>query len=457
MEGGKSTSEAPLSEEEYTASLHLAIKQTERFERELSRLKNSVTYRLGEHLTASIRRPWKLIFLPLTFPYHAFLLGLEKLGLRAPPPGLSQDSGTGLKTENCVLLFPTNGVGFGHFTRMYAVAKAIRKQSPDTEVIFFTPMPTLHVPYIDDFPTYHIAGKYKFKDMSSSQWNGLVEEQLLMILDAHNPKMFMFDGAFPYRGMLNAVRRKPEMKKVWMRRGMFKKGSKIPVDSIQFFDTIIHPGDAIPAKKDEINHTTDVLHVPPILLLQSEEMLSKFDARGRLGLPQSSKVWYVQLGAGQINDIQSEIRLTIEALLKIDPEYYVVVGESLLGNRISFSNERVRILRDYPNAIYFKGFDYAIQAGGYNSFHEMRTMAMPTIFYPNMNTGMDDQLARCKVAEKEGWGLVVEHRVKENIDAAVRAIVILQQDKSLDSMVHDSTEWIGELINDETNLANFEH
>ena len=446
MDGGDLAPEASLSEEEYTASLHLAIKQTERFERELSRLKNSVTYRLGEHLTASIRRPWKLIFLPLTFPFHAFLLGLEKLGLRAPPLGLSQDSDAGLKPENCVLLFPTNGVGFGHFTRMYAVAKAIRKQSPDTEVVFFTPMPTLHVPYIDDFPTYHIAGKYKFKDMSSSQWNGLVEEQLLMILDAHNPKMFMFDGAFPYRGMLNAVRRKPEMKKIWMRRGMFKKGSKIPVDSIQFFDTIIHPGDAIPAKKDEINHSNDVLHVPPILLIQPEEMLSKFDARGRLGLPQSSKVWYVQLGAGQINDIQSEIRLTIEAILEIDPECYVVVGESLLGNRISFSNERVRILRDYPNAIYFKGFDYAIQAGGYNSFHEMRAMAMPTIFYPNMNTGMDDQLARCKVAEEEGWGIVIEKREKKSIVLAIREIANFNSNNGHQFSGHHDTSWIAELM-----------
>ena len=325
-------------------------------------------------------------------------------------------------------------------------AKAIRKQSPDTEVVFFTPMPTLHVPYIDDFPTYHIAGKYKFKNMSSSQWNGLVEEQLLMILDVHKPKMFMFDGAFPYRGMLNAILRKPEMKKIWMRRGMFKKGSKIPVDSIQFFDTIIHPGDAIPAKKDEINHTTDVLHVPPILLIQPEEMLSKSDARGRLGLPQSSKVWYVQLGAGQINDIQSEIRLTIEALLKIDLECYIVVGESLLGSRISFSNERVRILRDYPNAIYFNGFDYAIQAGGYNSFHEMRTMAMPTIFYPNMNTGMDDQLARCKVAEKEGWGIVVKQRSQQTIDSAINKIQHLSLGKSKEINIDRTFDWVDELI-----------
>jgi hypothetical protein len=420
MSGAETEFSSSLSEEEYTTSLHLAAKQTERLNRELHRLKNSVTYRLGEHLTASIRKPWKLFFLPLTFPYHCFLLGLEKIGRRAPLlPHASSQTIDGDR-NNCVVLFPTNGVGFGHFTRMYAVAKAIRMHEPDTEVIFFTPMPTLHVPYSEDFPTYHIAGRYKFKEMSSSQWNGLIEEQMLMILDIHKPKLFMFDGAYPYRGMLNAIRRTPSMRKAWMRRGMFKKGSKIPVDSIQFFDTVIHPGDAVTAQEQELEHSVEVMRVPPILLVKEEEMLSKEEARNRLGVPQAAEVWYVQLGAGQINDIESEIRITIEALLENNPESIIVIGESLLGQRITYSNERVRILRDYPNGVYFKGFDYSIQAGGYNSFHEMRSSRIPTIFYPNMNTGMDDQLARCKVAEKEGWGIVVEKRDAKSIHQAIQ-------------------------------------
>ncbi len=422
MESEGSGMETAISEQEYTASLHLAMKQAERHEREIYRLKNSVTYRLGEHLTASARRPWKLLFLPLTFPYHSFLLGLEKIGLKAPPNDNFLGSSFDDHSENCVLLFPTNGVGFGHFTRMYSVAKAIRRHSPDTEVIFFTPMPTLHIPYIEDFPTYHIAGKYKFKNMSSTQWNGLIEEQLLMILETHKPKLFMFDGAYPYRGMLNAIRRKPLMNKVWMRRGMFKKGSKIPIDSIQFFDTIIHPGDAITVQEQVLTHSVETKHVPPILLVREDEMLSKDEARSRLGVPHSVEVWYVQLGAGQINDIESEIRVTIDALLKHNAESFIVIGESLLGKRVSFTNERVRILRDYPNAIYFKAFDYSIQAGGYNSFHEMRTSQIPTIFYPNMNTGMDDQLARCKVAEQEGWGIVVEQRHSQSIREGIHQI-----------------------------------
>jgi hypothetical protein len=43
---------------------------------------------------------------------------------------------------------------------------------------------------------------------------------------------------------------------------------------------------------------------------------------------------------------------------------------------------------------------------------------LPALFYPNMKTGMDDQLARCKVAEEEGWGIVLESRNKKTIQSS---------------------------------------
>ena len=83
---------------------------------------------------------------------------------------------------------------------------------------------------------------------------------------------------------------------------------------------------------------------------------------------------------------------TLDALDE-HPEVYTVIGESILGSRINFDNRRVRILRDYPNSMFFQDFDFSIQAGGYNSFHEVIASSLPSICYPNLETGRDDQLA----------------------------------------------------------------
>ena len=346
---------------------------------------------------------------------------MERLGKRKPPYVNKEIENIEKTTKDCVVFFPTNGVGFGHFTRMYALAKRWKKHSPSTEIVFFTTMPTLHILYSEGFPTYHLAGRKKFKDMSASEWNTMLEEQLSLVFTQHSPSHFIFDGAFPYRGMLNAVSSFQGIKNVWMRRGMFKKGSNIPIDSIQHFDLIVRPEDSIPASIDEISHDVETLSVPPIVLLNDDDLLPRKEARLRLMVPQDSTVVYVQLGAGRINDINSEIRLTIDSLLSEGVS--VVLGESMLGERLPVEIEGVFLLRDYPNSMFFNAFDASIQAGGYNSYHEVRKFGLPTIFYPNMETGMDDQLARCKQAEIEGWGIVVESRNEQSISAAVSRLL----------------------------------
>ena len=391
--------------------------------RENRRLRNSASFRVGKLLTQAATRPWLLLILPFSILYLVFSIGMERLG-RWPVP--VDEKGTAAvqheEMRDCIMFFPTNGVGFGHFTRMYALAKRFKKYSPSTEIVFFTTMPTLHLLYNEGFVTYHIAGRKKYQDVSASEWNALVEEHLSLAFDQHKPSTFIFDGAFPYRGMLNAIRGQSATRKIWMRRGTFKKGSRIPVDSIAHFDTIIHPEDSVSLAPNELEHGVESITCAPIVLLDESDLLPRNAARRRLNLPLKGRVVYVQLGAGRINDIGSEIRLTVEALLQHD-DVTVVIGESMLGERIDISLDRVVLLRDYPNSMYFNAFDATVQAGGYNSFHETRKFGLPALFYPNMNTGMDDQLARCKVAEVEGWGFVVEKRTESTISEGIKNLL----------------------------------
>jgi hypothetical protein len=63
-----------------------------------------------------------------------------------------------------------------------------------------------------------------------------------------------------------------------------------------------------------------------------------------------------------------------------------------------------------------------------------------------MNTGMDDQLARCKVAEEEGWGIVIENRTKSTIISGIQKLwEIPRQESFLTENEQLSYEWLSKL------------
>ena len=262
-------------------------------------------------------------------------------------------------------------VGFGHFTRSIAIAQSFKKLSPDTEIVFFTTMPTLQILSEYGFIGYHLPGRYRYEKMEANVWNPICEEMLSLVFLFIVQKRSSLMGPFPYRGMLNSLNNQnSDMLKLWVRRGGNKKKSKnIPVESIGKFDAVLRPGDSgKPDFEEEHNHNIPIVKTNPILIEHSDT--TEINLRERLGIPDYSTLCYVQLGAGNINDIESEISMSLSALSEFE-HVYTVVGESMLGERISSSFQNVRILRDYPNSKFFNQFDFAIIAGGYNSYHEV--------------------------------------------------------------------------------------
>ena len=403
-------------------------KRIQRLERQLERIRESPSLRLGSHITKAMRQPWRAPFLIITLPWQMLMIGLEMLG-RRPVKSNEKDepSVVDYNPSNTIVMFPTNGVGFGHFTRMLALAKRMKKKDTMLEVVFFTTMPTLHLLKPHGIAAHHISGPKHFANLESSDWNALVEEELTLCLETHKPKQFIFDGAFPYRGMLRAIQQHP-MKKIWVRRGMFRKdATNIPVDSIEHFDLLVRPGDSAPIDANEERKiTVERLECNPILFADREELYPREHLRNQLGIPMDSIVAYVQLGAGEINDIESDLDMSVRLLLSY-PDVYVVVGESMIGNRLNITGERVRTLRDYPNSLYFNAFDFAIMAGGYNSYHEAIAFQLPTICIPNQSTGMDDQVARANVAGNAGAMLVIKESSQQALESAITTMLDIER------------------------------
>lgn len=423
------TSESGQNSDPQTTSDKLAVqskKDAAKTSRELRNIKQSPSYVIGKHLANSYSNFFKFASLPVTLPLLAYRLISGKYDFEAGEDiSYLSPMGEGKKNlRHSVVFFPTNGVGFGHFTRALAVARRLKRIDENLEIVFITTMPTLHLLSDEGFLTYHMPPRYKYSEMEPRVWNTLIEEMIDNVFSLHRPKMFIFDGAFPYRGMLNSIKNKSEMTKIWMRRGMFKVDSRpIPSASINHFDAIIRPGDSSASESvEEVEHDAKLITCNPITLLDEQEFAQKGELRRRLGIPDQAVVCYLQLGAGKINDISDEINFSLDSLSK-HPQVITVVGESILGNRISYNHSSVRILRDYPNSMFFQDFDFAILAGGYNSFHEAIQSSLPTICYPNLKTGTDDQLARSLIAEEAGCMIVIRKRDRSSISAAIDRII----------------------------------
>jgi UDP:flavonoid glycosyltransferase YjiC (YdhE family) len=60
------------------------------------------------------------------------------------------------------------------------------------------------------------------------------------------------------------------------------------------------------------------------------------------------------------------------------------------------------IVRGFPLSRYFGAFDFSIGAAGYNTFHEVICLGLPTIFVANDRPEMDDQVGRARFAQDAG-------------------------------------------------------
>jgi len=63
-----------------------------------------------------------------------------------------------------------------------------------------------------------------------------------------------------------------------------------------------------------------------------------------------------------------------------------------------FSHGADKTIVDYPNSKYFSAFDFAVVAAGYNSVCEVVMLGLPAVFFPNIETGADDQAKRAMQA-----------------------------------------------------------
>jgi UDP:flavonoid glycosyltransferase YjiC (YdhE family) len=281
----------------------------------------------------------------------------------------------------------------------------------------------LPILFQQDYLAYHVPPRSPFEYLiSEAQWNEFLENTLDDIIRIHRPAAVVFDGTYPYDGLRHALDARREIKRIWIKRGLYRTAgfSETVRDYIDTFDRVILPGELSDMAKPSSDGKTS--RVPPIVYEPRESRVTRAGACTMLRLDPHKPIAYIQLGAGNINDIREQTQVVIDVLNRRFPDLQLVLGESPIARTRARFQGRYALLRDYPNSIYFDAFDIAILAAGYNSVYETMFFGLPAIFVPR-TVGTDDQLARARLAERMSGARLMESFDTESLCRLVQTML----------------------------------
>jgi UDP:flavonoid glycosyltransferase YjiC (YdhE family) len=309
----------------------------------------------------------------------------------------------------------SNGTGLGHLTRSMAIA---RRLDPGVEPLFLTLSAAAPVVRDQGFRVEYV-GSYDTPGAGSHlEWSRRLGGRLAALLDAQRPEVLVFDGAHPYPAAIRAMRDVPELTTVWNRRALWRPGRGRPILALAAaFDLVLEPGEL--AANDDAGLTAarrdEAVRVDPITFCDPSELLSRTDAERALGLEAGRVNALVALGQGP--EVDAAVSRCLERLEGL-PEVQVAALESSLSARLDVP-PGVAPLRDtYPVSRYYRAFDFAVSAAGYNSYHELIRFGVPSVFVP-MPRELDDQAARALHAQRAGVAVACEGPESERLEELI--------------------------------------
>ena len=342
----------------------------------------------------------------------------RRAGLRAKSAGRLPPAHRSRRT---VLMVSPNGVGMGHLTRLLAVA---RRLPGKIEPIFLTMSQAVAV-----VRQYGFHGEYlpyhSYYGGDPDYWNRGLLARLQAMIGFFDPRVVLFDGNVPYAALADLRKQCLERRFVWLRRGLWRPESgKLAIERAGIFDMVIEPGEFAAEADRGLTRTRsgEVVRVAPVTLLDDDEILDRERARIDLAIPAAAFAIVVLLGS-QNNYDYGQIRSTIAKRFCNRPDVVMVEAEWLISeNNGTVVLPGARRLSGFPMARLFKAFDLAISATGYNSFHELLSMGIPTIFVPNEHPSMDEQEARAAWAERQGLGIAIRAHQQDRLSWALDAM-----------------------------------
>jgi len=321
-----------------------------------------------------------------------------------------------------VILATSNGIGMGHLARASAIAKALKSQA--NPIIVSMAGGIAEIPDALGIPCEYIPGKDR-RWMPRPKWDLYLRDRLVALIDETDAKVLTYDGVVPYAGVIAARIARPNVKLVWIRRGLWQKKIHrfaLPLQSASM-DLVIEPGDyAFAYDHGPTAKRKEAIRTAPVSLYQSNEALSKEESRKLLGLDQNRPAVLVQLGTGA-DDANEKMTAALKGLLGWADLQVVLTKEPVdkSGKSLAPEGLDLKVIRYFPLAKVLAAFDAGICATGYNGVHELLAAKLPTVLVSNIR-GMDDQEARAKWCHDFGYALRANQADLNDITKTVKEL-----------------------------------
>ena len=329
-----------------------------------------------------------------------------------------------------VLNYAVNGLGLGHLTRLIAINRQVRRLSSvlsePAEITFLTSSEADSLAFAHNFAAFKIPAKgivpacgldpARYRKVGKQWvWNAinLISPDIL-IVDTFPAGSFheLYDvldfgqkNVFIYRAVREGAARQPDFQ-----------------SALRGYHLILKPQEQGENDSPVPESMTDkVATVGEILIRSASEILSREEARETLGIALDVPAVYISTGGGGDTAAQA-IFADLVAAAKQMPQVRFVVGAGPLYRGREFAAPNITWSYRHTMMEYFRAFDAAITAGGFNSVGELMHCGIPCAFLPQPRSHDDQEkrVARCVAA---GAGILLPSLAAEDVVFAVTQLL----------------------------------
>lgn len=318
-----------------------------------------------------------------------------------------------------ILFFNVNGSGMGHLNRCLAYARRLQGRA---NPVFFSLASAIEIIEEMGFEADYFVSHY-WSSSSSFAWNSELAIRLGMVLERVRPSVVVFDGTWPFQGLMAACKTHGAPAMVWSNRGLMKaEVGEVPVDE-GAFDLVIQPGELGSERSESLlAEGGRRLVVPPVCLLDEADLMDRQAARAALGLSAEGRYVLFSLGPGNLKDVAG---IGHGLIAGFEAEGFEVVwAQAPISVRDVALPPGVRPVSLYPLARLMRAFDAFVGAAGYNTCCEVVQAGIPALLVPNAQL-VDDQSCRARMVTEVAPAVVSACETESERMDAVRALLAL--------------------------------